>query len=253
MTEFELLVDFHQEAKRQGPGSEATTRKALEFIPLPAGRTVAIADIGCGTGNAALTLAAHTDSHITAVDLFPAFLAKLDEEAAERGYADRITTVARSMDDLGFAEAAFDVIWSEGAIYNMGFAAGVKAWRKYLKPGGYLAVSEISWLTATRPAAIERYWNEAYPEIDTISGKIRTLEQSGYTPVAHFILPESCWLDEYYGPIERRFDSFLARHANSEMAQELVANEREEIATYQKFKAYYSYGFYIARKVPALG
>ena len=251
MTELELLVDFHKEADRQGPGSEAATRRALEFIPLPDDRRLTIADIGCGTGGPTLTLAAHTDSHITAVDLFPAFLEELRQRAEARGLADRITPLARSMDALDFAPASFDILWSEGAIYILGFEAGVRAWRPYLKPGGYLAVSEISWLTDERPAEIEAYWNTAYPQIDTVANKIRVLERSGYSPVAYFALPESCWEEAYYQPSERRFEGFLARHGHSATAKGLVENERAEIRIYRKFKAYYSYGFYVAQKLPA--
>ena len=32
MTELELLVDFHKDAERQGPGSSYETKKALSFI-----------------------------------------------------------------------------------------------------------------------------------------------------------------------------------------------------------------------------
>jgi hypothetical protein len=39
-----------------------------------------------------------------------------------------ITTLNCSMDALPFDEGEFDVIWSEGAVYNMGFEAGVSAW-----------------------------------------------------------------------------------------------------------------------------
>lgn len=75
------------------------------------------------------------------------------------------------MDSLAFDESSFDVIWLESAIYNIGFEKGLSLWRKYLKDNGYIAVSEISWLTDTRPEEIEQYWVNAYPEIDTIENK----------------------------------------------------------------------------------
>ena len=57
------------------------------------------------------------------------------------------------------------LIWSEGAIYNIGFERGLKEWRRFLKEGAYLAVSEASWFTEKRPAEIETFWQDAYPEI----------------------------------------------------------------------------------------
>jgi ubiquinone/menaquinone biosynthesis C-methylase UbiE len=248
MTNFDLLIDLHQNNPRQGPGSDGMTQKALSFIDLADQPNLQIADIGCGTGAQTMALAQHTKGHITAVDLFPIFLEKLNERAQEKGLSDRITTLARSMEDLPFEGEALDIIWSEGAIYIMGFEKGVRDWKRFLKPGGYLAVSEISWLTSSRPAELEDYWNKEYPEIGTVSEKIRVLEANGYTPVAHFILPPECWIDYYYQPIRQGIPAFLERHAHSEAARQLVEGEQEEMAFYEKYQPYYSYGFYIARK-----
>ena len=154
------------------------------------------------------------------------------------------------MDDLPFGKEEFDIIWSEGAIYIMGFEAGIKTWKDYIKPGGYLAVSEITWLTGSRPAEIEEHWNSEYPEIDTASGKIKLLEENGFSPAGYFTLPEESWIDTYYKPMEERFASFLEKHNNSEAAKSLVAGEKEEIKKYRTYKEYLSYGFYIAKKVP---
>ena len=68
-----------------------------------------------------------------------------------------------------------------------------------------IAVSEVSWLTDTRPDEIEQFWNFNYAEIDTISNKIKKMEEAGYTPVAHFILPEYCWLDCFTNPCKKTF------------------------------------------------
>ena len=47
----------------------------------------------------------------------------------------------------------------------------MQLWHAYLRAGGYVAVSEAVWLTEHRPEEIERFWLEAYPEIDTIAAK----------------------------------------------------------------------------------
>lgn len=52
------------------------------------------------------------------------------------------------------------MIWCEGAVYNIGFERGLNEWRRYLKKGGYLAVSENAWLTGKRPAEISDFWME---------------------------------------------------------------------------------------------
>ena len=153
------------------------------------------------------------------------------------------------MDSLPFNKGEFDVIWAEGSIYNMGFEKGANNWKQFLKPGGLLVVSEITWTTSSRPAAIQRHWEREYPEIGTAADKFSALERSGYSPVAYFSLPERCWLDNYYWPLQQRYADFLSRHEYSEEAQALLAIAEEEIALYEIYKAYYSYGMYIARKL----
>jgi ubiquinone/menaquinone biosynthesis C-methylase UbiE len=247
--ELELLIDFHKGAERQGPGSSNETMKALSFIPLMNDNTLQIADIGCGTGAQTLTLAQNLNGNLIAVDLFPDFLEKLESHSKELGVDHKIKTLKADMKKLPFQEGEFDVIWAEGSIYLMGFENGIKQWKNFLKPGGYLAVSEITWITDIRPKEIEKHWSNEYPEIDTASSKIKLLEENGYSPVGYFALPESCWLDNYYDPMKSRFDSFLERHSHSESARGLVELEKAEIEMYKKYKNYISYGFYIAKKV----
>lgn len=247
MDDTQLLIDLHLPGTRQGPGGNAETRRALELAGLDPSRPLKIADIGCGTGASTILLAKTLDADIIAVDFLPAFLDELQSRANDAGVAERITTLNCSMDALPFAAGEFDVIWSEGAIYNMGFEAGVSAWHRFLKPGGKLIVSEITWLSATRPQELQSHWEQEYPEIDTASAKIAMLERHGYSPAAYFVLPTHCWLENYYRPMQRRFEAFLARHGNNDQAQAIVTAEAQEISLYEHYAAYYSYGVYVAK------
>ena len=76
MSTLELIIDFHLNSKRQGPGSEAETLKALAMTKLTGNRDLKLADLGCGTGGQTLTLSEKIDGQITAVDLFPEFFSK---------------------------------------------------------------------------------------------------------------------------------------------------------------------------------
>lgn len=245
----ELLIDFHKDAERQGPGSAEDTLRALSFIDLPKKNRIKVADIGCGSGAQTIALAKNLPAEITAVDLFPEFLEQLNIKAKNLGLHKQIITLEKSMDDLPFKKDEFDLIWSEGAIYIIGFEEGVKAWKDFLKIGGYIALSEITWTTNSRPAEIEAYWNNAYPQIDTSSNKMRILEENGFSPVGYFYLPESSWRNTYYKPMEDRFEKFLTKHNNSEIARKFVEAEKDEISMYQTYKNYFSYGFYIAKRL----
>jgi SAM-dependent methyltransferase len=249
MDDFALLVSLYRHDDRLGPGSDAATRLALDLAGLRGRAGMRVADLGCGTGASTLVLAKELDAHITAVDLFPEFLEELSGRARERGVSARISPLAASFDDLPFEDGTLDVIWSEGAIYNPGFEAGVRAWRPYLGQGGILAVSEITWLTAERPEEIQSYWDAAYPEIATASEKLGVLEANGFSPIGYFTLPEACWLENFYRPLRARFPRFLEEHAYSEAARALVDETEREISLYERFRDYVSYGFYVARRL----
>jgi len=246
---YDLLIDLHKGNKRQGPGGDEQTMHAMQLAGLmSSSQALQIADIGCGTGASTLVLAKNLNANITAVDLFQDFLDVLSEEAGKRGAADKIKTLAVSMEELPFEEASLDVIWAEGAIYNMGFAKGVEYFKRFLKPGGILAASEITWLTNERPTEIQHHWDAEYPEIATASDKIKILEEQGFVLKGYFPLPESSWTQNYYTPLENTFEGFVAKH-DSDDARAIVEAEKAEIDLYKKYKDNYSYGFYIVQKV----
>lgn len=249
MDDLSLLIDLHRDGARQGPGSDEATRLAVTLSGLRGRVGLRIADIGCGTGAATRILARELDAHVTAVDVLPAFLDVLAQESDKAGLAGRIEPLAASMEALPFDEQGFDAIWSEGAIYNIGFEAGVQAWRRFLKPGGILAVSELTWLTAERPADLTDHWMREYPQVATAAEKMAQLERNGFSPIGYFPLGRDCWLDNYYRPMQARFDDFLARNGQSDAARAIVAAEQGEIGLYERNADFVSYGYYIARRV----
>ena len=243
-----LICEYFAGVERQGPGSPEATRRALSFVEglSDASR---IADIGCGTGGQTMVLAQSAPGQITGVDLFQDFIDLFNRNAAELGLQDRVNGVVGSMDSLSFENEELDLLWSEGAIYNIGFERGLSEWRRFLKPGGTIAVSEASWFTETRPSEIEDFWNSEYPGIDTIPAKVKQMQEAGYIPVASFILPETCWLDHFYAPQAKATELFLAKHQGNQAAEAFVANQRHEEQLYRKHKDFYGYVFYIGKKI----
>jgi ubiquinone/menaquinone biosynthesis C-methylase UbiE len=246
--DFDLICEYFSTFERQGPGSPEVTLKALSFIDNLTAES-RIADIGCGTGGQTMVLAQNTPGQITGVDLFPAFIDLFNSNARNLNLQHRVNGITGTMENLPFREEEFDLIWSEGAIYNIGFERGLNEWRKFLKPGGFIAVSEASWFTEERPDEIHEFWMDAYAEIDTIPNKISQLQKAGYVPVATFILPENCWRENFYIPQVPAQKAFLKKHAGNKTAEELVANQRGEAELYAKYKSYYGYAFYIGKKL----
>ncbi len=250
---FDLILDLHIRQDRQGPGSDIETRRALDLARIDRSRKLSVSDLGSGTGASTLVLANELDAHVTAVDFAPGFVDRLRERADQAGLSAQISAMVGEMQALPFNEEQFDVIWSEGAIYNIGFAEGLRAWRRFLRPGGVIGVSELTWTTSQRPAEIEAHWGAEYPGIATAPQKLEVMEAEGYEPLGMFFLPRDCWEEHYYTPLSAAFAGFLDRHGASEAARELVSAEQAEIDLYRRFGRWYSYGFYIARRPGACG
>lgn len=244
----DLLIKLHIKGERQGPGSDAITKQALDIIGHDKNIKLNVLDVGCGTGAQTIALAKYLNCNIVAIDLFEDFLNGLKCRFKESKIADKLTTIACSMNEMSFKENTFDLIWSEGAIYNIGFENGLNEWKRFVRPGGYIAVSEITWTTNKRPKEIESHWMKEYPGIETTSKKIEIIEKLGYRFVGAITLPEYTWEEMYYKPMEARFSQFL-RNNPGEESKSIVDAERKEIELYRKYKDYYSYVFYIMRKV----
>lgn len=245
--DIQLICEYFLHMDRQGPGSPEITRKALDFIDNLSDDS-RIADIGCGTGGQTMVMAQHVPGNITGIDLFPDFINRFNRDAEALRLSHRVKGITGSMDDLHFGEEELDLIWSEGAIYNIGFERGLNEWRKFLKQGACIAVSEASWFTEKRPAEIEDFWMDAYPEIDTVANKTAQMQKAGYIPVASFILPENCWMEHFYDHKNQAEQRFLSNHPGHPGAIDLVNNQNHEFELYRKYKDFYGYAFYIGKK-----
>jgi len=152
------------------------------------------------------------------------------------------------MNALPFSPASFDLIWSEGALYQMGFENGLKTCLPLLASGGYLAVSEAVWLRPDPPDECRKMWDEEYPAISDIEANLATIESCGYENVGNFTLPESAWLEGYYAPLEKRLIPCVEKYKDDPDAQIVFDSIRTEIEAYRKFSKYYGYQFFVARK-----
>ncbi|MFT4073466.1 MAG: class I SAM-dependent methyltransferase [Dysgonamonadaceae bacterium] len=246
--DFRLICEYFTSLQRQGPGSIEVTLQALSFVDKLT-NTSRIADLGCGTGGQTMNLAQNAPGQITGLDLFPDFIRLFNRDAERLGLSDRVKGLVGSMDKLPFEPEELDLIWSEGAIYNIGFEKGLNQWKQYLKKGGYIAVSEATWFTDERPAEINNFWMAHYPEIDTLPNKIIQMQKAGYLPVATFILPEVCWIEHFYALQPQAQAMFLHKYAGNKTVEKFIAGQRYERELYDKYKEFYGYAFYIGKKI----
>jgi ubiquinone/menaquinone biosynthesis C-methylase UbiE len=242
----ELLVALHEGLDRLGPGDSRSTLRALRLCSELAQKPN-ILDIGCGTGAQTLTLAKNTGGMVTATDLVSSLLSTVTERVAASGLQSRVTTRVADMNSLPFADGVFDLIWSEGAIYIIGFDNGLAEWRRFLKPGGYLVVSEASWFRSNPPDELADFWAESYPGMRSLEANAAAAKAKGWEVVATFRLPETGWTEGYYVPLRERLTEFRRRHADDEALGVAAMTERE-MELFEAYSDYYGYAFYILRK-----
>jgi len=241
------LLRLYGSLPRKSPGSAAATREALRRLgPVPP--RARVLDLGCGTGSATFVLAEALERpRIVAVDLLKAFLDELDAEAAKRGIGDAIETRERDMIDPGVTRSSVDLLWCEGAIYNVGFKTGLAAWRPLLRPGAAVAVSELCFTSDQPPPESARYWKSAYPPMTTVDANARAAAAAGYEVIGTLPLPEEAWWREYYEPLEARADALADEATRDPELLSVVRDAREEIDARRRFGSSYAYVFFLLR------
>ncbi len=235
---------------REGPGSDEVTRRALSLTKdVPAHPR--ILDVGCGRGAQTIALARATDGEIVAVDLRERFLKELIRRAKKASVAARIHAVQASMFELGFRDESFDLVWSEGAIYIIGFARGLKEWKRMLKPGGWIAVSELAWLVDDPPEKPRQFWGRDYPAMRNRDANLAAIRECGYTDVQSFVLGYSAWWDDFYGPSVPRIAELRGKYADDREALAFLDAAQAEVDLFREYHESYSYLFYVMRKPAA--
>lgn len=244
--EFEVFLDVQSGLPRQGPGNDDSTLQALSFCNHLPDNPVVL-DVGCGPGMQTLALARALNGKIVAVDIHKEYLDELETRAEAEGFAERLEVVLGDMQALSFREHYFDLVWSEGAAYIMGFENALRSWKKLLKPQGYIAISELVWLCVDPPDEVAEFFGSEYPVMTDIEANLTTLRSCGYESVGHFTLPDVAWWDDYYTPLQAKLPSLLQKYSDDTVALEVIEMARREIALRQRYSNEYGYEFFVAR------
>ena len=220
------------------------------FSILPGLNDPRILDIGCGTGISTIELARLSGGQIIAVDIDQSALDELTERVKRLDLIDRVHPMNRSLFSLDFEDVQFDIIWSEGSIFIIGFERGLNAWRRLLKTDGFLVVHEMIWLQKDPPEEILMYWEKRYPGITDSEKLVRLIRKCGYRLVGHFPLPEDAWWQEYYSPLEQRIVELEKKHRDDPHASEALKGYKYEIELYKKYHRWYGSAFFVMQKGP---
>jgi len=201
------------------------TRKAFQMIP--EFDNPGILDVGCGRGVPTMELARLSKGQITGLDINQTFLDELTKKIKDAGLSNRVRTMRCSMLEMDFPAESFDLIWAEGSIWRIGFERGLKEWRRFLKPNGFLAVHD---------------------DVVDLEKKLRKIPHSGYKPLGHFIVPSDAWRLEYYGPLERLIQDVRAEHTDDPKALDLLDEDQREVEVFKTNPEMYGSVFLMMQK-----
>jgi len=240
----ETIYQIDKDPLREG--LSRYTRKAFHMLPkLDKPRVL---DVGCGSGVPTMELARLSNGQIIGLDINQPLLDRFTRKVEKAGLSDRIKTLNCSMFDMDFPDGSFDIIWAEGSIWIIGFERGLKGWRRFLKPNGFLVVHEMTWLRPDPPQEIYDYWKGYYPGMKTVPGYLEQISSCGYDLIEDFTLPEDAWWIEYYGPLEKRIKELRTKYIDNPKALVGIDKERQEIDTFKKHYGWYGSAFFVMKK-----
>lgn len=189
------FFELHKDLPREGPGDLESLDWALSQVNLA--QDAAILDAGCGPGADIAGLLAHVpDGRVTAIELHTPFV-----EAAANAFAGEPRVTVMEGDMATPPGGPYDLIWCAGALYFLGVADGLTAWKRVLKPGGFVAFSEPLYFVETPSDEARAFW-DGHP-VGHRADVLADIAAAGFTLKADRKLPDAAW-EAYYQPLEAR-------------------------------------------------
>ena len=187
------------------------TRQAFQMLPQM--DQPRILDIGCGSGIPTLELARLSQGEVMGIDIDQPALDEFSRRIEEAGLTHRVRAVNCSILNMDFPDESFEIIWSEGSIYIVGFKRGLREWKRFLKPGGFMIIHD---------------------EKGNINEKLKQISDCGYEYIGHFILNENIWWAEYFAPLEKLIAENRTRDHDDPKILEQVRQAQGELDIFKK-------------------
>lgn len=226
------------------PGGNVHTLRVLELLPRQQFRV--IVDAGCGTGRQTLVLAKKLGTLIHAVDVSEPFLHELAQQAKVAGIEHLVETHCLDMKSIPGVFLQIDLLWSEGAAYNIGFSNALMTWAAVINPEGFAVVSELSWLREEIPDAVREFFHAAYPAMQSVGQNVAVAKNAGYTVLTTYALPREVWVEGYYDVLESRAQALLS-HPDASV-RDCAGRIVKEIAIFEHSAGNYGYVFCVLQR-----
>lgn len=243
-----IFFELYESLPRQGPGSRACAARAIASCrDLP--HTPAVLDLGCGVGGQTIHLAELTSGSIVAVDSHAPSIERLRATVALRGLAERILPMVGDMAEPGLSPASFDLVWSEGALYNIGIENALRVCHGLLRVGGYLAFTDAVWRKENPPPEAKASFEDDYPTMGRVPDVLAAITRCGFLLIDHFTLPEEAWWDDFYTPMEIRIEELREKYTDDDEAHAVLDQLAQEPAMHRRHSDYYGYEFFVVRRI----
>lgn len=244
----QVFFEVYEALPRQGPGNRSSAARALALCrDLPPSPT--IIDLGCGVGCQTLHLAELTSGTIVAVDCHAPSIDRLCATIAERGLSHRIFPEVGDLSNPAHPPASFDLVWSEGALYNIGIEHAARVCYRLLRPGGYLAFTDAVWRSQDPPPEVKASFDEDYPTMGRVPDVLAAVRASGLCLIDHFTLPDEAWWEDFYTPMRHRIAQLRNRYADDREALTVLDQIAQEPEMHQRYSDTYAYEFFVARRM----
>jgi SAM-dependent methyltransferase len=244
---WEIFFEVFENLPRQGPGNRACAARALGLCrELP--QSPAILDLGCGVGGQTLQLAELTSGSIVAIDSHAPGIERLKAAVAKRGLSQRISPIVGDMARPGQPPGSFDLIWSEGALYNIGIRNALGICHGLLRPGGYLAFTDAVWRMENPPPEVKAGFDQDYPAMGWLDDDVAAIQDCGFELIGHFTLPDEAWWDDFYTPMEARIAELRVRYAGDMEASAILDQLAMEPEMHRRYSDFYAYEFFVVRR-----
>ncbi|GAB6060793.1 SAM-dependent methyltransferase [Desulfonatronum parangueonense] len=242
---WEIFFEVYEALPRQGPGDRACAAKALSLCgDLPP--SPMILDLGCGVGGQTLHLAELTSGIIVALDNHAPFIDRLRTRLDTLGMGSRIRTVIGDMARPDLLPESFDLIWSEGALYNIGIENALKVCHGLLRPGGRLAFTDAVWRKQDPPSEIKESFDLDYPAMGNADDIVAALDMHGFELLGRFTLPDEAWWTGFYTPMEQRIDELRDKYAGVVQPLAILDQLAKEPEMHRRYGDSYAYEFFVA-------
>jgi ubiquinone/menaquinone biosynthesis C-methylase UbiE len=238
-------------------GSLEATEALIELCHIGKGKYTL--DVGCGVGVTPCSIARRYGCRVVGVDILEAMVERSKERAQRERVMDRTEFRVADAQDLPFEDDLFDAVITESVTaFPEDKQKAVNEYVRVTKPGGYVGLSESTWLKVPPPPELIAW---ASQDLGANIKPLTSNEWAGLLASAGLgeIVAKTYainvrnegkgMLRRYgWGGMLRIFYRVLSLYATSPAYRKFVKEIRENEITPANLDEYFGYGLYVGQK-----